>query len=165
MDYKREASLGVALILADTSEWNGNLLIRKLWLTNSGKPVDMVNVYSGAVGTQVRLPISSDYPGSLRPLPVGIYRVSRPEYAEGGDWSEAIGPVWIDLQPETNVNGRSAFGIHLDGNYYTPRGQGSAGCIVTPHRKDLQRIEFWLSMRNRPKKLYVIPEWRAVSLI
>lgn len=134
-----------------------NGLIRwHLMLINGDRPVDRVNVYSGAPGCQQLNSGASDYPGSGRPIPPGRYRLGPVEVASVS-WGQSIGKYWIDLIPfpETKTYGRRDFGIHLDANYYQPGGRGSAGCIVTPNERDMMRIVNWLKAKASPEYLEV----------
>nr|WP_315862892.1 MULTISPECIES: glycoside hydrolase family 104 protein [unclassified Thermosynechococcus] len=144
-------------LLCLPTEIRDNGLIRwNLWLVNGDRRVDRVNVYSGAPSAQILNSGSSDYPGSLRPIPPGKYRLGPIEYRAEG-WGPGIGQYWVDLLPiaGTRTYGRSGFGLHLDSNYHTPNGRGSAGCIVTPHQRDLDRILGWLRSQARPTYLEV----------
>ncbi len=145
----------VHLLCHPTSHRDNGLIRWWLWLVN-GDRRDRVNVYSGAPTAQLLNSGSSDYSGSLRPIPVGRYRLGSIEHNPLG-WGASIGHYWVDLipYPDTQTYGRSAFGIHLDANYYTPNGRGSAGCIVTPHQRDLDRILGWLRQKARPEYLEV----------
>lgn len=146
----------IYLLCSPTSQKDSGLIRWHLWLVNGDRRVDRVNVYSGAPRAQILNSGSSDFPGSLRPIPPGKYRLGPIEYRAGG-WGPGLGEYWVDLLPfpETLTYGRSAFGIHLDANYHTPNGRGSAGCIVTPHQRDLDRILGWLRSRSRPEYLEV----------
>nr|WP_315862947.1 MULTISPECIES: glycoside hydrolase family protein [unclassified Thermosynechococcus] len=144
-------------LLCLPTEIRDNGLIRwNLWLVNGDRRVDRVNVYSGAPSAQILNSGSSDYPGSLRPIPPGKYHLGQIEYNPQG-WGAGIGHYWIDLIPfpDTQTYQRSGFGIHLDANYWTPNGRGSAGCLVTPHQKDLDRILKWSGSQARPSFLEV----------
>ncbi|MDG2992436.1 glycoside hydrolase family protein [Candidatus Synechococcus calcipolaris G9] len=125
-----------------------------LSLMNGDRPVDQINAYSGSPYAQALNTGSRDFPGSLRPLPPGRWKIGPIEDA-GSSWGEAIGRYWIDLLPMagTQTYGRSAFGIHLDANHHQPRGRGSAGCIVTPREADLERVLGWLRAKAKPEFL------------
>ena len=125
----------------------GRLRRWELRLVGGGQVIDRVNCFTGAPGAQ-ELNSKNDYPGSLRPLPPGRYRVGPVEVAPSGTWGEGLGRIWIGLTPLNPPNARSGFGIHLDANY--DRAPGSAGCIVTRQEAELQRIVGWLKMAGRP---------------
>ncbi len=138
-----------------TDKWDvtrrGRLCQWLLQLTNNGRVVDQIVAWSGALGTQEFIDPKHDYPGSLRPLPPGRYRVGLVEVAANGSFGEGLGRIWIGLHPLNPPNARSNFGIHLDANMGTsPR---SAGCIITKNERDLQRVVGWLKQRNRPEFL------------
>lgn len=146
----------VFLLLHPTEIKDNGLIRFHLWLVNGDRRVDKVNVYSGAPSAQVLNSGASDYSGSLRPIPPGKYALGSIDYNPQG-WGPALGNYWIDLIPfpETQTYGRSGFGIHLDANYHTPNGRGSAGCIVTRYQRDLDRILGWLRSYSRPEYLLV----------
>ncbi|MDG2990558.1 glycoside hydrolase family protein [Candidatus Synechococcus calcipolaris G9] len=144
----------ISLRFQPTAITDNGLIRWHLSLMNGDRPVDQINAYSGAVGAQALNTGAGDFPGSLRPLPPGKWKIGPIEDA-GSSWGPAIGRYWIDLlpMPGTQTHGRSAFGIHLDANYHAPRGRGSAGCIVTPVSKDLERVLGWLRAQARPEFL------------
>jgi len=138
-----------------TDRWDytrrGRLRQWLLQLTNNGRVVDQITAWSGAPGSQDFIDPKHDYPGSLRPLPPGRYRVGLVEVAATGSFGAGLGRIWIGLTPLNPPNARSNFGIHLDANKETS--PGSAGCIVTKNEQDLQRVVGWLKQRNRPEFL------------
>jgi lysozyme len=96
----------------------------------------------------------NNVPGSMRPLPAGKWKINSIEFAGGkdnyeADWSEAIGPVWVGLEPMFKTR-RSAIGIHIDGNAY-----GTAGCLGARNMTDLKGIVAALRKYN-PKILDVV---------
>jgi lysozyme len=96
----------------------------------------------------------NNVPGSMRPLPAGKWKIGSIEFAGGkdnyeADWSEAIGPVWVGLEPMFKTR-RSAIGIHIDGNAY-----GTAGCLGARNMTDLKGIVAALRKYN-PKILDVV---------
>jgi len=96
----------------------------------------------------------NNVPGSMRPLPAGKWKIGLIEFAGGkdnyeADWSEAIGPVWVGLEPMFKTR-RSAIGIHIDGNAY-----GTAGCLGARSMADLKGIVAALRKYN-PKILDVV---------
>lgn len=116
-------------------------------------------VASGAAGRQVFRKADSPHsvPGSLEPIPQGIYRFDGgPEFAEeldsyDGSWGNGLGPVWHGLENGQKMR-RGAFGVHLDSNIGTAR--GSAGCIVFQSISELRRyVAAW--RKARPKELRV----------
>lgn len=118
------------------------LIIFNLDLLKNGKRIDRVCVNSGAPSAQVLLPPEKDYSGSLRPIPEGNWIVHPPEKAPYGSWGEGLGEWWIELTPINPRHNRKNIGIHLDANReYSP---GSAGCIVTSSKKDLEKIITWI---------------------
>jgi GH24 family phage-related lysozyme (muramidase) len=135
----------------DVTRRGGRLRQWLLQLMNNGRVVDQIVAWSGAPGAQEFIDPRHDYPGSLRPLPPGRYRVGLVEVAASGSFGEGLGRIWIGLHPLNPPNARSNFGIHLDANMGTS--PGSAGCIVTKNEQDLQRVVGWLKQRNRPEFL------------
>jgi hypothetical protein len=132
--------------------------IFRLELRNDGKVVDALPVYAGHTSVQREALIhpTLDRPGSLRPIPEGVYGVGPVEdRGPGRSWGEGIGRYWIDLPaiPQYHANNRSAFGIHDDDN--RSYSLGSAGCIVPPKTQDLYRILGWCNAANPPKYLAV----------
>lgn len=128
----------------------GGLIQFRLGVWVKGEEVDNFTVLSGAPGLQnlKRFSDSSSLPGSLEPIPEGLYAVGPVEWAFKNDlkssWGAGLGPVWSDLSPISRGGRRSAFGIHLDSNNsYAP---GSAGCVVFETLSELQR---YLEMRKR----------------
>ena len=118
-------------------------------------------VASGAIGRQVFRKADSPHsvPGSLEPIPQGIYRFDgQPEFVDEldsyeGSWGSGLGPVWHGLENGQKMR-RGAFGVHLDSNIGTAR--GSAGCIVFQSISELRRyVAAW--RKARPKTLSV--EW------
>lgn len=142
----------IELVMRPTAKRDSHGLIEfDLALCNNGKAVDRVIVSSGQPHRQELIHPSIDYPGSLRPLPEGCYKIGNVEHNPSG-WGEGLGNWWVDLIPVQAANNRSAFGIHLDANI--KRSPGSAGC-VTPSTPDrLDRILKWIEAKNRPTFLY-----------
>jgi hypothetical protein len=127
-----------------------------LALLNSGKPVDRLTVISGSSDRQYERFISPrrDFSGSNRPIPEGIYQLGP---VERGWWGNAIGEVWIGLEPtpSSKVNDRSAFGIHTDYNRNISGYRGSAGCICPYDDVGIERIAKWCNEDARPQRLVV----------
>lgn len=72
---------------------------------------------------------TSDYPGSMNPLPEGKYIVGEPCVdMQYNDPYDGVGPYWIALTPMSNIGGRDGFLIHLDFNKSVGY-IGTAGCI------------------------------------
>lgn len=94
-----------------------------------------------------------DTPGSLRPIPEGVYKIGRVEHNPHG-WGQGLGNWWVDLIPVKPANKRSAFGIHLDSNR-NGGSPGSAGCPVAATADRLDRILKWIEAKNRPEFFYV----------
>jgi hypothetical protein len=92
---------------------------------------------SGQPGHQP-VPVEQDYPGSMNPIPQGLYKIEKPVTESLAQCDPAIGPTWMALTPLDDTNGRDGFIIHLDFNYtYSP---GTAGCPF-PHRtRDIYTI-------------------------
>ncbi len=122
-----------------------------LSLRNNGKAVDRVIVSSGQPNRQELVHPAIDYPGSLRPLPEGCYRIGNVEHNPNG-WGPGLGNWWVDLIPVKPANSRSAFGIHLDANI--SRSPGSAGCVTPATADRLDRVLKWIEAKNRPTYLF-----------
>jgi hypothetical protein len=92
---------------------------------------------SGQPGHQP-VPVEQDYPGSMNPIPQGLYKIEKPVTESLAECDPAIGTTWLALTPLEETNGRGGFIIHLDFNYtYSP---GTAGCPF-PHRtRDIYTI-------------------------
>lgn len=119
-----------------------NLIIFNLDLLKDNKRIDRVSVRSGAPSAQVLLPPEKDYSGSMRPIPEGNWIVGKPEKSPIGNWGEGLGEWWIELTPINPKHNRKNIGIHLDANQsYSP---GSAGCVVTTTKRDLEKIIEWI---------------------
>lgn len=130
------------LLYPTNNKDSNNLIIFNLDLLKDNKRIDRVSVRSGAPSAQVLLPPDKDYSGSLRPIPEGNWIVGKPERSPIGSWGEGIGEWWIELTPINPKHNRQNIGIHLDANSsYSP---GSAGCIVTTTKRDLEKIIEWV---------------------
>ena len=98
------------------------------------------------------------YPGSLQPIPQGLYTVGSLEWAGSrGDYSaafsSAIGPFWVAITA-TFGDDRGAFGFHMDHNYTSS--PGSAGCVVFQSLSVARLfVELFNDPRSRPRKLRV----------
>lgn len=60
-----------------------------------------------------------DYPGSMRPIPEGVYTVGPAEQDNRAAYrsrQDGIGPRWIVLTPQTPIGGRSGLLMHPDWN-------------------------------------------------
>lgn len=145
--------MSIAIVFKPTSKRDQFGLIEfEATLTNNGKPVDRVILGSGARGAQELIDPRRDYPGSLRPIPEGVYRIGKVEHNPSG-WGPGLGNYWVDLIPVKPANRRSAFGIHLDSNRVGS--PGSAGCPVAATPDRLDRILKWIEATNRPGLFYV----------
>lgn len=118
------------------------LIVFRLGIWDGSKELAHFAVNSGARGLQTRQHLDvfqspQALPGSNEPIPEGEYKVGGPEHAPGGSWGAGLGPIWYNLSP-LRPGKRSAFGIHLDEN--RAQAPGSAGCIVFPTLKELQRF-------------------------
>ncbi len=79
-----------------------------------------------------------DQPGSCRPIPEGEYLVGLHVVEPLETCDPAIGPDWIELEPQTDIGGRSNILIHRDWNWvYSP---GTAGCIAPVRHADMDPI-------------------------
>lgn len=130
------------LLYPTQSRDRNNLIIFNLDLLKDNKRIDRVSVRSGAPSAQVLLSPEKDYAGSMRPIPEGNWIVGKPEKSPIGNWGEGLGEWWIELTPVNPKHNRKNIGIHLDANQsYSP---GSAGCIVTTTKRDLEKIIEWI---------------------
>jgi hypothetical protein len=92
---------------------------------------------SGQPGHQP-VPVEQDYPGSMNPLPQGVYVIEKPVYESLAQCDPAIGPVWLALTPQEETSGRGGFIIHPDFNWsYSP---GTAGCPFPHRNRDIYTI-------------------------
>jgi N-acetylmuramoyl-L-alanine amidase len=121
---------------------------------NNGKVVDAKPVMSGSGYAQRQKFIfpTADWSGSGNPIPEGVYNFGR---VERGNFGPGLGNIWVDLivQKAFHANNRSAFGLHDDENRATSR--GSAGCVVTRSKSDLEHIVKWLESDAKPIQLVV----------
>jgi hypothetical protein len=125
-----------------------------LALMNGATAVDRVQVYSGQAYAQEFCNPGSDFSGSMRPIPEGVYQIGVMEYAPG-TWGDGLGARYaaLDVLPQYRANNRAAIGLHLDANKaYSP---GSAGCVVTATEKVLDRVVSWLDQKSQPDRLVV----------
>ena len=80
-------------------------------------------------------------PGSAEPLPEGIYNIGPDEYDKAGIWPAGLAGRWMDLLPAKGfalAGGRSAFGLHPDGN-----APGSLGCACPYTISRWERVVQW----------------------
>jgi len=124
-------------ILTSTDRRNefGELLLN-LQIGNS-----KFTVGSGQPNTSPVYP-TSDFAGSMRPIPEGIYKVDKPQrnLAYLNDRSDGIGAYWIPLYPLSKIGGRNGFLIHMDWNR-SSGALGTAGCIYPFVESDYFLIE------------------------
>jgi lysozyme len=97
-------------------------------------------------------------PGSMEPLPQGIYEVFDIEWAGGKDnWvvshGPGLGPVFVPVVCREEKR-RGEFGIHID--YNRGSSSGTAGCIGVLDEQDMREIVQHLRKFD-PKVLRV--EW------
>lgn len=115
--------------------WGGALY----WLAvqQDGKDIAAkIRVISGAPGATPIYP-PKDYTGSNAPIYEGVFALGS---VERGYWGEAIGGIWISIDPTApyRVNSRTAIGLHEDANRaWRP---GSAGCICPLNSGDTEYI-------------------------
>lgn len=140
------------LLLTPSSPGNDGLLRFKLEGMRGGKALATWTVFSGTRGAQVIDRPESDWPGSNRPIPHGLYKVGPVEQSPKGNWGPGLGPTWVSLDPALPRNKRSAIGLHQDSNYQVS--PGSAGCVVHPSLATITQICDWLS-KNQVKYLLV----------
>lgn len=133
--------------------WAG---LRKMQLTIGD---DYFEVASGVAQRQIfrKADDKNSIPGSLEPIPQGVYHFGFIEWAAGkdnysGSWGQAFGPVWQDLKNGQPMR-RGAFGIHLDANL--PWAPGSAGCVVFRTKEELKRYVESFYRNKHIKKLIV----------
>ena len=115
----------------------------------SGDPIWWLELHQGGLRLlrwQVASGLSSQQnadrrwsPGNGSPLPVGLYRVGRPE-----PWGRDL---WIDLAPQFKTS-RSGLGIH----HCFP----GVGCICVPKRAELDQLAALIA-RYRVDTLQVLP--------
>lgn len=96
-----------------------------------------IDCISGTPGSEPIHP-ERDWPGSLRPIPEGVYKIEKPVKEPVATSDPAIGPDWIALTPLTNISGRNAFLIHRDWNYAVS--PGTAGCPAPVRHIDMLPI-------------------------
>jgi hypothetical protein len=88
------------------------------------------------------IPVEQDYPGSMNPIPQGVYVIEKPVVEDLASCDPAIGPVWMALTPQSETNGRGGFLIHPDFNWqYSP---GTAGCPFPLRTRDIYTIADWV---------------------
>jgi hypothetical protein len=122
----------------------------RLALWDGGREVAHVEAISGARGRQVFRSLSNEVRGQLEPIPEGRYhQVGGLEWAgKPGDysarWSEALGPVVVELY------GERAIMLHIDGG-----ATGSAGCVCPRNWADLRIVVGWFEAGK--------PEWLEVD--
>jgi GH24 family phage-related lysozyme (muramidase) len=117
-------------------------------------------VASGVPGRQTfrKAEDPNSIPGSLEPIPQGVYHFGPIEWAGGkGNWNasfgSAFGPIWQDLKNGQPMR-RGAFGIHMDGNM--PTSPGSAGCVVWYVKSELAE---WVEEFEKHKPIKLIVDW------
>lgn len=88
------------------------------------------------------VPVSRDYPGSMNPIPQGLYIIEKPVVEDVNSCDPAIGPVWLALTPCEETNGRGGFLIHADFNWQ--RSPGTAGCPFPHRNRDIYTIADWV---------------------
>jgi hypothetical protein len=118
----------------------------------TGRVIDSVLGNSGVRSTQKFDLQTSKYAqqGSLAPIPTGTFRIGKTTSSN----DPGIGGWFVPLDGSgDNVQGRGAFGIHMDANRaYSP---GSAGCIVLYDPAAKARVQQWLANANAPRELTV----------
>jgi len=109
-----------------------------LELRQGARVVEAMTVRSGGGKAQKQALIHpyEDFSGSYRSCPEGRYRVGK---VFRGNYSAAIGNIWIPIDPKTNIGGRQSIGCHRDGGLL-----GSAGCVVTHDQHGIERIARWV---------------------
>lgn len=132
--------------LYSSSLKEGALVPLQLHLIKDGRSHGQLPALSGQPGAQRfrRADSQDSYPGSLEPIPEGVYVLAAPLWANSSDhhvfFSPALGPVWVGLNPVQPMK-RGSFGIHLDANRkYAP---GSAGCVVLASMKEIHELLTW----------------------
>jgi hypothetical protein len=112
------------------------------WYVRSGQPHAQVFQKGGP----------ENVPGSMMPLPGGIYSVGDIQWAKKDDYQASLGaglgPMFVPVEPQFQTR-RSAFGIHADTGAY-----GTAGCIGVRSTDDLKRLVRALREYD-PKRLVV----------
>ena len=117
-------------------------------------------VASGVPGRQTfrKAEDPNSMPGSLEPIPQGVYTFGPIEWAGGkNNWKAsfgpAFGPIWQDLKNGQTMR-RGAFGIHMDGNM--PTSPGSAGCVVWYVKSELAE---WVEEFENHKPKTLVVDW------
>lgn len=138
------------LRLRPTGESHANGLKKfALTLYSEGRKVKTWIVESGSAGKQVLRTYDdpNSKPGSMEPIPEGVYSVGPIDPAGGkfdwiGSWGPGIGDLWFGIYHSKGDYMRSAFGFHLDENkVWAP---GSAGCIVFDTKEEAEDfVEAW----------------------
>lgn len=124
-------SIFATFTMTDRQDEFGASIFELSW---AGTTIEMI---SGLPGYDPCWP-SQDYPRSCRPIPEGIYRVGTPVHESVESCDPAIGPLWIPLEPLSDIGGRDGFLIHFDWNFETS--PGTAGCPAPIRHKNMYVI-------------------------
>jgi hypothetical protein len=98
-----------------------------------------------------------DSPGSCRPIPEGEYLVGNHFTDPIEGCNPAIGPDWIELEPQTNIGRRNNLLIHRDWNWIDS--PGTAGCIAPLRHADMDHI-----IKGLPKGSVLIVDYGFGSI-
>lgn len=130
----------------------GRLMIFTLEAVLGGRVAATWQVFSGAPSAQTIDQPETDWVGSNRPIPHGLYLVGPVEQARGASWGPGLGPLWVSLDPVYPRNKRNSIGIHQDENASTS--PGSAGCVVHPDLARIRQMCDWIT-KHKPRYLLV----------
>jgi hypothetical protein len=134
--------------------WSGkydpsnDLKVFGMYLVVDGQVVDKIPFNSGQSYAQDVVAPESDYSGSMRPLPEGIYDIGLLDdlgYDPGSQ--DGFGQWVYPLNPRFKMS-RSALLVHCDRNRTTS--PGSAGCACPYNIDAMLQFVGWMSAKNRP---------------